>query len=66
MAFNYFCKTLYFKSLRGSKYVSRFEYARVVNFQRYKWYTYFRKYDSVLNMCRGGIMEGFSVFPDPD
>ena len=32
--------------------MSRFEYARVVNFQRYKGNTFFHKYDGVLNMCR--------------
>ena len=35
------------------------KYARVLNFQGYTGFTYFRKYYSALNMCRAAIMEGF-------
>ena len=35
------------------------QYAKVLNFQGYIGFTYFRKYDSVLNMRQDAIMEGF-------
>ena len=65
IAFTYFCKKHSILNIwEGSKYVSGFEYARVLNFQGYTGYTYFHKYDSVLNMRPGGIMEGFWIFQD--
>ena len=40
------------------------EYALVLNFQGYTWFTYSCKHGRVLNMCREAIMEGFWIFQD--
>ena len=38
------------------------QYARVLNFQDYTGFTYFRKYDKVLNMRWNAIIERFWIF----
>ena len=43
-----------------------FQYARVLNSQVYAGFTYFCKYDGVLNMCRDAIMEVFWIFQDSE
>ena len=42
------------------------QYARVLSFQGYTGFTYFRKYDKVLSMRRDSIMEEFAVFQDSE
>ena len=41
-------------------------YARVLNFQGYTGFTYFRKYDSILSMFGDATMEGFWTFQDSE
>ena len=41
-------------------------YFRVLNFQGYTRFTYFRKYGMVLNMRRHAIMEWFWIFQDSE
>ena len=47
--------------LEGSEYVLDFKYVRVLNFQGYTGFTYFRKYGRVLNMHWDAIMERFCI-----
>ena len=42
------------------------QYGRVLNFQSYTGFKYFRKYDSILNMCQDAIMEGFCIFQNSE
>ena len=66
IAFNYFCKTPHSKSLRVFWiYVLGFKYFKVLNtpgmslnFQGYTRFTYFCKYDRVLNRHWNAITEG--------
>ena len=68
----HFHKTLYLKSLRGfcmcwvlnmsgSWIFQDRNYARVLNFHRYKEFTYFRWYKRVLNRCGDEVMEGLWI-----
>ena len=40
------------------------QYARILSFQGFTEFTYFRKYDRVLNMQQDAIMEDISLFQD--
>ena len=71
IAFNFFCKTLHLKFLKRVLHMSRVlnmsafwifqdcQYARVLNFPGYTGFTYFHKYDRVLNMHRDTSMKNF-------
>ena len=52
IAFNYFCKKLHLKSLRGFQVSVVFQIMSV-----FRIFLNFRKYDRVLNMCRDAMME---------
>ena len=57
--------------MSGFKYVrvlnnTAMQYARALNFQGYTEFTYFREYDSVLNMHWNVIMEGLWIFQDSE
>ena len=75
IAFDYFRKTVnlkplseFWSSLSQFLPISGFwvfqdcHYARLLNLQGYTWFTYFRKYERVLNMHWDAIMGGFWIF----
>ena len=54
----------FFKYVRNLIIPGNINMPRVLNFQIYTGFTYFRKCDSFLNRRRDAIMEGLSMFQD--